>query len=151
MYAERGFTLVEVILTIVVISIVAVGLLSAQAVIIGRSADPMISRQSIAIAEGYLNEILAKDFLDPNTATTCPAAPATRSLYDNVCDYDGLSGAVTDQFGNGMGLTGYSASVEISASSGLNNLSSNDALLATVTVTDPIGHRTVLSGYRTRY
>ncbi len=151
MYAERGFTLVEVVMTIAILGIVAIALLSAQAIVVRRSADPMIARQAISIAEAYLDEILAKDYLDPNTATICPAAPASRSLYDNVCDYNNLSGSIADQFGNNSGLTNYSATVTVIASGNLNGLASTHALRITVAVTDPLGRVTSLTGYRTRY
>ena len=38
-------------------------------------------------AEAYLEEILLRDYLDPDTSSVCPAPEATRDLYDNVCDY----------------------------------------------------------------
>jgi len=151
MYAERGFTLIEVILTILILGIVSIGLVSAQAVMAARSADPMISRQAIAVAESYFDEIFAKDYLDPVTGTVCPSAPASRALYDNVCDYNGLAGGITDQFGNNSGLLGYSASVSVSPSANLNGLTSSDVLLVSVRVSDPLGHTTLLSGYRVRY
>ena len=147
----RGFTLVEVVITILVISIVAVVLTSAQAIVNQRSSDPMISCQAIAVAESYLEEILAKDYLDPNAGTVCPAAPGSRALYDNVCDYDGLSGAIEDQLGNSLGLTDYTAAVSVAPSGNLNGVNSANVVLVTVTVTDPLGHTTKLSGYRANY
>ena len=55
--SQRGMTLVELILTIVIIGIAATALFSAMASITVRSADPMLRQQSLAIAEGYLERL----------------------------------------------------------------------------------------------
>ena len=150
--AQAGFTLVELILTIVILSIVSVGLMQAQATIVSRSADPMLERQSLAIAESYLEEILSKAYLDPATGSLCPAAPGGgRAVYDNVCDYSGLSGAPADQWGTALAdLSAYSVAVTVASSSQLNGLANTEALRITVAVTDPLSRTLRLSGYRAR-
>ena len=88
----RGFTLIELVVAIVVISVGCVGVVLMSSQLSARDADPLIRSQAIAIAEAYLSEILLKSYLDPDTSTVCPAAEGGgRSVYDNVCDYSGLS------------------------------------------------------------
>jgi MSHA pilin protein MshD len=92
MLKHAGFTLIELVVAIVVISVGCVGVVLMSTQLSRRSADPMLQAQAIAIAEAYLSEILLKDYLDPDTGTVCPAAEGGgRSVYDNVCDYSGLS------------------------------------------------------------
>src|SRR5690606_5990048 len=82
--SQRGMTLVELIITIVIIGIAATALFSAMASITGRSADPMLRQQSLAIAEGYLEEILLQDYataLNPCTGRAC---------FNDVRDYQDL-------------------------------------------------------------
>ena len=62
------------------------------AAIVGRSADPMIRIQAVAVGESYLEEALLKPFLDPATLTRCPASPGgARDNFNNVCDYAGYN------------------------------------------------------------
>ena len=49
---QRGMTLVELVITIVIIGIAAAALYSAMAASTGRSADPLLCQQSLSIAEG---------------------------------------------------------------------------------------------------
>ncbi len=51
-------TLVELVITIVIIGIAAAALFSAMASITARSADPMLRQQSLLIAEAYLERLL---------------------------------------------------------------------------------------------
>lgn len=55
---QRGMTLVELVITIVIIGIAAAALFSAMASITGRSADPMLRQQSLYIAEAYMERLL---------------------------------------------------------------------------------------------
>lgn len=79
---QLGVTLVELVIAIVVIGIAVTGVLLAYTQTVLRSADPMIVSQGVAIAEAYLDEILAKPVNGP--------AGATRATYGRVADYNGL-------------------------------------------------------------
>ncbi len=57
-YFQNGATLIELIITIVVISSALVGILSIINITTRHSADPVVQQQAIAIAESYLEEIL---------------------------------------------------------------------------------------------
>jgi len=63
---QRGFTLIELIIFIVVVGAGLAGILSVSTTAIKSSADPMIRKQTIAIAESMLEEILLKEYCDPD-------------------------------------------------------------------------------------
>jgi MSHA pilin protein MshD len=64
-HAERGMTLVELTISIVVIAIAASAVLGLLSRSVGRSADAMVMSQAVAIAEAYLEEITLKPFASP--------------------------------------------------------------------------------------
>jgi MSHA pilin protein MshD len=167
---QRGVTLVELILSIVIIGVGLAGIVMVISRNVLSSADPMIQDQTVAIAEAYLEEILAKDFCDPNNAVACspgnapgsancnvcPAREASRDLYDNVCDYNILPDTVVrDQTGTAIAsLSTYTAQVGVTANgAALNGLAgaSCQVLRVDVTVTGPGGTTYTLTDYRANY
>ena len=148
---QRGVTLVELVLAIVVMGVAMAGLMVAYASVIGRSADPMIYQQSIAIADSMLEEIVSKAFPDSYTGT-CPAPPGDRALFDDVCDYDGYTTTtIADVAGNDLGITGYSVLVDVSAAGSDLGVPANDMVRIDIIVGNPLGNDVQLSGYRARY
>lgn len=150
---QRGMTLVELVLTIVILGIAAAAMFSAMAAITGRSADPMLRQQSLAIAEAYMEEITLQAF---PASTACAASNngAGRGSFDDVCDYNGLfysSQAFAPRSATSTtplpGLSAYEVRVAV-APAVLNGV---NALRITVTVTDPTGQQLLLDGYRTNY
>lgn len=176
-----GISLVEQIVFIVVVGTAVAGVLAALNVATRGSADPMIQKQALAIAEALLEEVQLQPFTycdpdDANAATALssagcattaeaigPEAGETRTSattpFDNVNDYQ--SGGA-----GGPGLTvNPIASLEGTVISGLEGYSANvqvaaqaldvipasDAQLITVTVTGPGNVSAVLHGYRARY
>lgn len=80
--AERGVSLVELIIFIVVVGVAVVGVLAAINLGTRTSADPMIQKQALAIAEALLEEVQLQAFTycdpdDPNAATATSAAGCT--------------------------------------------------------------------------
>ena len=156
----RGVTLVELIVSIVVIGVAVGGVLAVMTRNTQSSADPMVQHQATAIAEAYLEEILTKEFADPG------GPPETRATFDNVADYHNLvdNGCINttaacpalgdcacDQNGDPIdGLDRYTVIVEV-ASEGLNGIPAVNAFRVTVTVTTPQGGAIPVSGYRTNY
>lgn len=157
-HGEAGVTLIELVISIVVIAIAVASTLVVVQRAARASADPMIQRQASAIAESYLEEILEKPFYDPDLGAAggaCPAKEASRALYDNVCDYDGLDDAgARDQFGAALGgLTPYRVRVTVdSSAAALGALSGSSVVLRVdVRVTTSLPLDITLSGYRTNY
>ena len=74
---ERGATLIELIISIVVISIAASAVLGLLSGSVGRSADAMVMAQAVSIAEAYLEEISLKS-LSIRTASTARRADRFR-------------------------------------------------------------------------
>ena len=150
---QTGATLIELVVSIVVISVGLAGILLVMNRNVSSSGDPVVQHQAIAIAEAYLEEILAKEFTDPDGGETGgPEAGETRPTFDDVNDYNGLSNAgARDQNDNAIaGLGGYNVGVTV-VNQAWNGIPVADTLLATVTVTGLGGVSITLSGYRTRY
>lgn len=152
MTRQRGMTLVELVITIVIIGIAAAALFSAMASITARSSDPLLRQQSLSLAEAYLEEVLLQAYLDPATGTACPSPPAQRGDYDNVCDYAGLTDAgARNARGEAIaGLGAYTVAVSV-APQAWGGLPASDVFYIEVAVTDPASQTLVLGGYRTRY
>ena len=178
---DTGATLIELVISIVIIAIVlsVLFLLTSQST--ERSVDPMIREQANAIAHAYLEEIMQKGFCDPDrdldgdpaTVPDCPtecmapvcqaggcrnngaATEASRSLYDDICDYAGISQPPTDQNGTLItALNRYLVDVQVidDASVDLNGLSAGQAALINITVSHPEMQDNVeLSGYRVNF
>ena len=118
---ERGISLIELIMFIVIVSVALAGILLVMNVTTKSSADPLIRKQALAIAESLLEEVELQPFTycDPNdvnaaaavSAVSCSAgmdqdkggAPLTSATpntetrydanfpYDNVADYGGFN------------------------------------------------------------
>jgi MSHA pilin protein MshD len=116
----RGATLVELVIFIVVVGTAVVGVLTVLDLATRSSADPMIQKQALAIAEAMLEEAQLQPFThcdpdDANAATALGAADCTGGAggpndearlplgpeagetrtsaaapFDNVSDYNGL-------------------------------------------------------------
>ncbi len=145
-------SLIELVVAIVVISISLTGTFLVLDTTTRRSTDPMLERQAIAIAEAVLEEVLQKAFTDPDDGTLCPAPEATRSLYDNLCDYDGLDElGARDQNGAAIaGLESYRIVVDLDPTTGFGGLTGgSEVVRIDVEVSDPLGRPVRLSGYRT--
>lgn len=76
---QGGVSLIELIMFIIIVSTGLVGILSVMNFTTSRSADPMVRKQAIAIAESMLEEIAlqAFTFCDPDDANALSATSAT--------------------------------------------------------------------------
>jgi len=94
---QIGVSLIEAVLFIVVVSVALVVVLKAFDIANQGSADPLLRRQALAIAQSLLDEINQKPFGDSNTDDVAqggfagPYTSANRQWFDDVDDYDGFS------------------------------------------------------------
>ncbi len=89
----KGFTLIETIITLVVLSIAAIGVLSVFTIGIKGSADPLLAGQAVQLAQGELDQNIGEKavngFASPNLAANaasiaCLSAPSL--LPGFACD-----------------------------------------------------------------
>lgn len=152
----NGFTLLEILITIIVIGIAASSIMAVYISTVKTSADPLIQHQAIAIAEAYMEEIQLKSFADPGGIESGGAeAGEIRSTYDDVQDYDdpSIDGAVADQNGASIaGLGDYTVTVGVSAAAlSLITQASGNAMRIDITVDHPAIDPITLSGFRANY
>lgn len=104
---QHGMTLIELVMFIIVVSVGLAGVLTVLNATSKSSADPVIRKQALAVAEAMLDEILSKDYqndpADPantsatlgctlNTTPRCSANTVLdRPNYNDVDDYNGWS------------------------------------------------------------
>ncbi len=173
--ARAGFSLIEVIMAMIVIS-VSIAALTPLVGLVSRSADPMLVKQAESAAEALMDEVRLAGFTwcDPadanfDTATAAagcasvpegvgPEAGNTRP-YDNVNDYNvycsSAMNPITDIAGTSTTLlSGFSATVcvtpyaiDLSTSAPITTAA---ALRIVVTVSNANTSFT-LTGWRTRY
>lgn len=173
---QTGLTLIELIITIVVLGIAAVAVLQSLGVLVLRNVDPMLRSQSRLLADAMINEVQTKAFFDasddpvlnPGSVPTsiCPTPEPLsnndRNGWDNICDYNGYdSDPDGPRFRDGSlipGLNSYQVQVAVNAGFGLTlgDLSNAAGCIPevariTVTVTDPRGQAVTLDAYRTAY
>lgn len=93
----RGISLIEQIVFIVIISVGVVGLISTLNPMVKYSADPMLRKQTLVIAESLLNEVLNQPFnwCDPGDVETHPAAYTAMQASDCVNDQNKAGAPLT--------------------------------------------------------
>ncbi len=177
---QAGLSLVELVVSMVIVGVGVAGILGVMNLTTRHSADPVVQKQALAIAESVLEEIelMAFTYCDPSdanfaTATSAagcatypednlaaqPIAGLNRQTFNNVGNYYGfaMNGGIQDITGAAVqGLAGYGVTVAmVQEAPGANPagmaIPAADSLHITVTATGPGGARVVLDGYRTRY
>jgi MSHA pilin protein MshD len=149
-----GFTLPELLLLIVVFAIGLAGILVVFNTVVAGSADPMVRKQAMAIAESMVEEVLAQPFA-VNGAAPGVKNQTTRASFDDVRDYDGFATSGIYRIEDGTtriaGLENYNVAVTVTqAAPAGSGVPSTASLLVTVNVTGP--HTSyALSGYKLDY
>jgi len=177
---QRGVSLVELVIFIVIVSTALIGILVVMNQSVQHSADPLIRKQALAIAESLLEEVelMPFTFCDPddvNASSALNAADCTTGMdqnngggtlgvipsgeirgsvsnpFDNVADYAGFTMATASDIA-GNSYPGYSAMVGISREGvELLGLNAGEVLRITVTVNGPGDEQVALDGYRMRF
>jgi len=170
---NRGFTLIEIIVSVVAFGILMALFIVAFAPNVIRGTDPLFSVRAAELGQSYLDEILGKRFAEnslPGNAKRCgeTGGPGACSAigsdegvnyinFDDVDDYDSFTDgspttAPTDQTGiQRSGYAGFTVSVSVvnaGTEIGVNNA---DAKRIDVTVTAPNGGIFKFSAYKANF
>ena len=109
----------------------------------GTGNKSMLQTQAQSVADAYLNEILGKAFVDPNVD-----GEGSRDLYDDIDDYDGLSGLASDERGDAAG--NFQVSVAVVPGT-LGGLPAANVRRIDVTVAYGNNDFVIASGYKTSH
>lgn len=147
MSAERGFTLIESVVAIVVIGVALAGVISVfNRAVIG-SVDPVVRKQLLVLAEEFLDEAHLKPYA---AASNSAPTGCARNTFNDVADYNNYAtvGKVCDLDGAEIAaLAGYSVAMTVTPAT-LSGV--GEALLITVSVSR--GSEVIkLSGWRTNF
>jgi MSHA pilin protein MshD len=163
-FPQQGLTLIELVFFILIVSVGIVGILSVLNQTVFKSADPMVRKQALSVAEAMMEEILSKNYQNDAadatnssavlgcTPTTTPACRANtvldRQNYNDVDDYNGWSQTGVYQLDGTLApvLGSYTVNVAVTATT----LNAVTAKQVTVTVAGD-GETISLTGFRTSY
>lgn len=173
---QRGFTLIEIIIGIVVLAISIVMLTVLVFPQAQRSAEPLLQQRTAALGQAFIDEISGKSF-DENSdrqggaircgevnAPSC-TAPAnfgpdseTRDAFDDVDDYHQLqftAPSLEDALGNDIGsrYVGFSYEVDVCYSNDVGDCQASISPFKRiqVTITTSFGQRFVFATLRGNY
>ncbi|MDP4027633.1 MAG: prepilin-type N-terminal cleavage/methylation domain-containing protein [Gallionella sp.] len=153
---QRGLTLIELIMFIVIVSVGLAGILLVINTVVKSSADPVVRKQSIAMADAILEEVLLKAYQNPAGGFIPTNCAVERALFDDASDYTCFDGSTAAKkiLGDQMIASSttvlpdtFWAKVEVTAVT----VSGASMKKVTVTVTDPSNAVYALSGYRGNY
>ena len=158
---QRGFSLIELVVSIVVLSIALGALSTSLFSSVGRSSDTLWQSKATQLAQAYLDEILAMRYQEDSPlgggavsgncssgAFGSDAGETERSLYDDVDDYHGLT--ETANFLDSTISSNYSdyrVSINLFCK-GPDDLASTSSKLIVVTITSPTQKNIVFSAFR---
>jgi len=144
---QRGVSLVELVVALTLAAAVMGSVWSAWTLLGRGSADPLVARQSLAVAQSLLREIE----LQPLPGTAVAVATPGRTGFASIADYDGLAmDGIVDAEGRAVaGLEGYGATVSVRAMA-MAGVPSASGWWVQVTVTGPAGEATTLATWRSR-
>jgi MSHA pilin protein MshD len=118
---SRGFTIPELLLFIVVVSVALAGVLAVLNLDAGRSADPAQRKQAIAVAEAFMDEVMTREFSNPDGYTGL-SNQNNRPVFIDVDDFNGFSSSGIYTRGSAFvsgaligGLEDYSVAIQVAA------------------------------------
>ena len=127
---SSGFTLIELIMFIVIMGVGLAGILSVMNFTVLHSADPVVRKQMLAIAEALMEEVSAQPFTYCDTTDENATTAASATV--------GAGGCKTTLQGLGPGGTGQTRT----GASSFNNVSDYSGLAAINPATDISGIHT---------
>ncbi|MEH6358630.1 MAG: type II secretion system protein [Pseudomonadales bacterium] len=148
-YKQRGFTLIELILFIVIVGVATTGLFSAINSSTVNNVNPLFQVRSLELAQAQMDEIFGKRYDDKSPsggfppcgsgevgAVACDSSDSKTDLSD-VDDYHGFTTVPT-------GYGGYTMNVVVADVT----LNSRPAKLITITVDSSASTPVTLSAFR---
>lgn len=161
MKSVQGMSLVEMIITIVIVSVALVASLQAFSVLSGRSSDVMVQTRALDLAQLYIDEILSHRFDEATgvygTPTYTGACRITDDLesredYDDVDDFNLISNETPALIDASLAAdyAGYTVSVSVTCDDSI-GVNTDGAKLIQVTITDPINNNSTFSVYKGNY
>lgn len=170
----RGFTLIEVIVSIVTVGILMALMTSVFAPQVMNGADPLYSMRAAELGQSYLEEILGKRFAENSplgnslrcgegTQPVCSPigidsgeTAGAQNTFDDVDDYSTLTQALNtqphDQTGSvRSGYENFHVWVTVANAGGDVGLNAGDAKRIDVTIIDPRGVQYIFTAYKTNF
>ncbi|MGC8120926.1 type IV pilus modification PilV family protein [Marinobacter sp. VGCF2001] len=166
MHAQRGATLVELVMAIVIISVAIAGVVGAFSLIAGRSADPLNQTRAVALAQRYMDEILARPFDEsalagqryPGGCRKTITPGRDREEYEDVDDYNAIDNEVPSRYWTASddpesGYNQFRVSVDVDCvANPVAELKADvEAKRVRINVTDPSGNNYVFAAYRVNF
>lgn len=86
-FKQRGLSLIELLVFIVVVGVAVTGVLSVYSSTSRTSVDPMVHKQALAVAESLLDEVLSRPYTycDPDDTNAHTATSATIGTTPDEC------------------------------------------------------------------
>ncbi|WP_077529250.1 type IV pilus modification PilV family protein [Vreelandella utahensis] len=159
---QSGATLVELVMTIVIISVAIAGVVGAFSLVSGRSANSLFQTRAVELGQFYMDEILAQKYDDATPVGGVPPVSdcnisaeegSNRSAYDDVDDYDAIDNA-PPRTAEGTPLPGYDGfevSVTVFCAGSEVGLPDLDAKRIDLSITGPADSEFSLSAYRANF
>jgi len=165
---QRGVTLIELVISIVILSLALVAVLNGFSRSIEHSADPLWRNKTLKLAQLYLDEILSKNYdhntpvggvpvvSSPGCSTMGPEAGETRATFNDVDDYhnygltnpaDAVPSSLVAPLDSSYSQYRVTVSVQCDGAS-VNASANNQAKKITVTITPPEQSAMSFSVYR---
>jgi MSHA pilin protein MshD len=149
---QTGFTLIEMIIFIVIVSAALAGILSVMNTVVKSSADPMVRKQAIALADSVLEEVLQKAYCDPDPLVT--TGETTRETMDDVMDFDTKTNAL---FSSGTYpipaalLAMYTITIAVTSDTTTLGTAPNIPAKKVMVTVAGLGESVSMTGFRARY
>ena len=161
MLRMRGMSLVEMVITIVIISLALVASLQAFSFFVGRSSDGLVQTRSLDLAQLYFDEILSRRYDEDTGVNGVPAYTGacritddgeSRDNYDDVDDYDAINNESPDTMDAALtaDYTGFSVTIDVVCDDAIGTLTGGSKRID-IAITDLTGDVSVFSVYKGNY
>ncbi|HBS42181.1 MAG TPA: MSHA biogenesis protein MshD [Oceanospirillales bacterium] len=156
-----GLSLVEMVMTIVIISIALVASLTAFSTLSGRTADGMIQTRTLDLAQLYIDEILNHRFDEATGAFGVPTYTGacritndgeSRDAYDDVDDFDAINNEIPTFADSALASAydGFRVSVSVSCDNSI-GINAEGAKLIQISIVNPQNQTGVFAVYKGNY